>query len=119
MSEWQFISALNDFCSIESLDILHFACHAEPNLANPLSSWLEIGPGRLYQIAFMDQTPVVRIGAPLVILNACATGIRRPKDTYDFVKALWRHGAKNIVAVEAAVESSVAARYASELYRDL
>src|SRR5258706_14234300 len=112
MSEWQFISALNDFCSIESLDILHFACHAEPNLANPLSSWLEIGPGRRYQIAFMDQTPVVRIGAPLVILNAWATGIRGPKDTYDFVKALWRRGAQNIVAGEPAAHSMVPARHA-------
>lgn len=113
---WELIRTVNRFCNEPGIDILHLACHAESDTSNPLRSFLDFGHDRHYQIDYLDQSPRVGIVAPLVFLNACSTGVRRPLETFDFVQALWRHGATNVLAVEAAMESRVAADYAVKFY---
>lgn len=54
---------------------LHLACHGEFDLADPLASWLEIGPGERLSAAEVLAGP--RLRAELVALSACRSGVSR------------------------------------------
>jgi CHAT domain-containing protein/tetratricopeptide (TPR) repeat protein len=54
---------------------LHLACHGEFDLDDPLRSWLEIGPGE--RLSAADVLDDFALGAELVALSACRSGVSR------------------------------------------
>jgi tetratricopeptide (TPR) repeat protein len=55
--------------------IIHLACHGEFNLAEPLDSLLELGPGE--HLRALDVIADLRLRAELVTLSACRSGLSR------------------------------------------
>ncbi|MBZ0282488.1 MAG: CHAT domain-containing protein [Anaerolineae bacterium] len=117
VSDSEFIRIINTFLCQPDLDIIHFACHAEPNSENPLASYLRVADGREYEINFTNAPPMVNLHAPIIFFNACSTGIRNPLQTFQFVTTFQQRGAENIIAVEASISSQVAEIYAENFYQ--
>jgi len=53
--------------------VLHLACHGEFLPDDPLSSWLEIGPGE--RLSAADVLANYKLQADLVTLSACRSGV--------------------------------------------
>jgi hypothetical protein len=96
-------------------DVAHFACHAIPSTYAP-GSYLELADGLEVRIEDMEVERYRLSGAPLVVLNACGTGIRDPLKTSDFVRRFLLSGAKGVLATECDVPDRFAAAFAREVY---
>lgn len=111
---------INEHLSDPALDIIHFACEAnwrQPEMGGPV---LEIAPGLTYRSEDFTVDPAVILpNRPIVILNACATGVRSPRQTYDFAQLFGKHGASAVIATETVIKSKTALEFAQALYTRL
>jgi hypothetical protein len=100
----------------ERADIAHFACHLSPHecaggSALLVSDYFEITPDdfRSYGIRFS--------GSPLVILNACESGILHPLQEGGFVSTFLEHsGGQGVIATDCEVPSLFATAFARQFY---
>ena len=102
----------------QELHFLHFACHAYEG--TPLDrSYLSVTED--FSISMIDFT----IGGfnldhnPFVILNACRTGVTNPLYTSSWVRKLWEHGARGVLATDFKVLDRFASAFSDVLYHDL
>jgi CHAT domain-containing protein len=99
-------------------EIVHFACHAFEK--NPLDqSFLRVE--ETFDIRVEDFITLnFQVGNfPLVILNACRTGMMDPTRTSNWVSQFWARGARGVLATEFRVPDWFAARFAKQLYKHL
>lgn len=102
----------------EEWHFLHFACHAFEK--EPIDK-SELSIAKKFSISMID----FMINGfdlsyhPLVILNACRTGITNPLYTSSWVRKLWEHGARGVLATDIKVRDDFAASFSDVFYRDL
>ncbi len=107
---------LIQFLNDKQLHILHLACEA--NTEDPGNPYLWIADN--FQVELQEIYHNFRIRRyPLVVLNACGTGMRDPFRTSNWVLLFWEQGAGGIVATEARVPDEFAARFSREFYKHL
>jgi len=100
----------------ERSDIAHFACHVQPHTQPNKSSlivstWFGFCPDDIRSFNIRLK------GNPLVVLNACDTGIRNPLQTANFISAMLAHAKSvGVLATECEVPSLFAAAFAKEFY---
>lgn len=63
--------------AISHTAVVHFACHSWFNLADPLESYLELGPDTTHHLTAAHIRETWRLQARLVTLSACQTGLSR------------------------------------------
>jgi tetratricopeptide (TPR) repeat protein len=88
---------------------LHLACHAEFDFADPLASWLEIGPGLRMRAAEVLER--MQISAELVVLSACRSGVSRVvrgDEPIGLARAFLGVGARAVLVTIWPVEDSAA-----------
>lgn len=99
---------------------LHFACHAEFVIDDPLASWLELGPGLRLSAAEVLAGP--RLGAELVTLSACRSGLSRVlrgDEPMGLVRAFLSAGARAVIVTQWPVEDESARLLMERLYAAL
>jgi CHAT domain-containing protein len=77
---------------------LHLACHGEFDLAEPLRSWLELGPGEHLRASDVLESP--RMHTELVTLSACRSGVSkvlRGDEPMGLVRAFLAAGVQTVV----------------------
>jgi CHAT domain-containing protein len=102
-----------------TLDVVHFACHAFYEDKSPDMSYLLLSDE--FDISIMD---LVTYGVtindnPLIIMTACETGHLNPLYTSYFAEAFLEHGVRGVVATECTVPDAFAADFAEQLYTHL
>jgi tetratricopeptide (TPR) repeat protein len=111
------LEELGRFLREEELHILHLACHTHMK-----------GPDELYLVVSKDFYIGLREirnrefqikHHPLVVLNACLTGQFNPLYTSNWVTLFWEKGARGVLATEARVTDSFAAKFLKKLYERL
>lgn len=96
--------------------IIHLACHGEFNLAEPLDSLLELGPGE--RLRALDVIADLRLRAELVTLSACRSGlsrILRGDEPLGLVRAFMQAGTRAVLVTLWPVDDR-AARLLMELF---
>jgi hypothetical protein len=103
----------------DAFDLTHLACHAFYESDTPSQSSLLLSGE--FSVTLMDiENYDIRIaGQPLVILNACETGVANPLYTSDFAGAFLKYGARGVVATGCPVPDKFAAAFAKRLYAHL
>jgi CHAT domain-containing protein/tetratricopeptide (TPR) repeat protein len=99
---------------------LHLACHGEFNLAEPLSSFLELGPDQRLNAA--DVLAQLALSAELVTLSACRTGlslVMRGDEPMGLVRAFLSAGARAVLVTLWAVEDRSARLLMERFYQAL
>lgn len=100
----------------DTLNLAHFACHAYYNDTTPSDSYFELSDD--FQITLEDL--IVKdfeiVGHPLVMMNACETGVINPLYTSQFAAAFIHYGALGVVATECQIPDTFAADFAAHLY---
>ena len=100
----------------KNMQITHLACHAEVNKKNISESFLRVSNN--FEISISDFV----VGEfdikhrPLIILNACLTGIINPLHSCNWVIEFIKHGARGVLATEFHVPDWFAAVFIKELY---
>ncbi len=117
--EWDFIRAMNVFLNREDIDIFHFACEAEVDPDHPLNSCLYIGNGNKYYMKYFQSDPKVNFKSSLIFLNACSTGARNPKHTFNIVDQFYIENTSSVIAIESNIHSHVANNFAQNFYTNL
>jgi len=100
-------------------DLVHFACHAQPNKSNVDNSRLEItvdGHKVRVQLADLQVYDLRLARRPFVFLNACATNARVLLQSKNFVDEFMRRGARGIIATECTMPDTFAAEFAKAFY---
>lgn len=103
------------YCREHSSDVAHFACHA---VAQPNSRDSFLALSSQLRVTLRDMTvDAFRLpGSPLVVLNACGTGVRDPLKTSDFVRSFMDSGGRGVVATECDVPDGFASAFIPEVY---
>jgi hypothetical protein len=96
-------------------DLTHFACHAL-GAESSFESYLELSDDFRLHIEDMLVENYQLAGAPLVLLNACGTGVRDPLKTCDFVRRFLASGGRGVVATECDVPDLFASTFIQRLY---
>lgn len=99
---------------------LHLACHAEFNLADPLASWLELGPGE--RLTAADVIAGLELSAELVVLSACRSGVSRivrGDEPLGLVRAFLRAGARAVLVTLWPVDDTASCYLMEYFYREL
>jgi CHAT domain-containing protein len=99
---------------------LHLACHGEFNLADPLSSQLEIGPAE--RLSAADVLADLKLSAELVTLSACRSGVSlvlRGDEPIGLVRAFLSAGARAVLVTLWEVEDRSARLLIESFYQDL
>ena len=99
-------------------DILHFACHAYEQ--TPIErSYLFITKD--FRVSMIDfRVSKFELSQhPFVILNACRTSVVNPRYTSSWVRRLWEHGARGVLATDFKVPDDFAATFSAALYAEL
>jgi CHAT domain-containing protein len=100
--------------------ILHFACHAEANSANPLDSVLKFDAQGERQLTAAQIMAQWRLRADLVMLSACETGtgkVYRYEGVYGLARAFLHAGAKSVSATLWQVNDERTAELVEEFYK--
>ncbi|GIV05572.1 MAG: hypothetical protein KatS3mg016_1147 [Fimbriimonadales bacterium] len=100
--------------------ILHFACHAEANSANPLDSVLKFDAYNERQLTAAQIMTQWRLQADLVLLSACETGtgkVYRYEGVYGLARAFLHAGAKSVIATLWQVNDERTADLVTEFYK--
>lgn len=100
--------------------ILHLACHAEANAANPLDSVLKFDTRNERQLTAAQITAQWRLRADLVMLSACETGIGkvyRYEGVYGLARAFMHAGTKSVIATLWQVNDESTAELVTEFYK--
>lgn len=106
------------FLREEELHIAHFACHAvKKNLAT--QSYLDIANDFRITIDDFRARKFRSKYHPLVILNACLTGITDSLSLSGWASEFWKSGARGVLATEFQVPDWFAPIFIEELYRHL
>ncbi len=93
----------------------HFACHAEAH-ENSSESCLVLSSDLRITLRDMRINRWVLPDAPLVVLNACGTGVRDPLKTGDFVRQLMKCGGRGVLATECDVPDLFASAFVQRVY---
>ena len=110
------IAYLLQFLNEKKLHILHLTCHA--NTRDPANPYLSVAND--FHVRWFEIYNRFKIqDYPLVVLNACRTGMTDPLRTSNWVTLFWKQGAGGIVATEARVLDEYATRFSEELCKHL
>ncbi|NOK57637.1 MAG: Tetratricopeptide (TPR) repeat [Chloroflexi bacterium AL-W] len=97
---------------------IHFACHGEFNMDEPLNSWLEPGPDtRITATRIMTDA---QLCAELVVLNACRSGVShivRGDEPMGFIRAFMLAGARVVLVTLWPVEDTSARLLMERFYQ--
>jgi CHAT domain len=100
-------------------EVTHFACHAVAAEYGP-DSCLELDETLRITIEDMTVGTGYRLaGSPLVVLNACGTGIRDPLETSNFIRGFLEGGARGVLATECDVPDAFASAFIPAFYERL
>jgi hypothetical protein len=105
----------------QKLNIVHFACHTGPAPDGEPEGKAYLILANEFPVS-IDEINVYEISlphAPLVILNACDTGVRDPSQTFSFVETFLRLGACGVVATDCEVPDAFAAAFTKQIYAGL
>ena len=108
-----------EFCRNRESELAHFACHAVADSNIGLESYLELSSELRIRLLDMSAQGHVMAGAPLVLLNACGTGIRDPRRTSNFVTRFMLSGGRGVLATECDVPDGFASRFLERVYEPL
>lgn len=100
--------------------ILHLACHAEANVANPLDSALKFDARNERQLTAAQIMAEWRLRADLVMLSACETGtgkVYRYEGVYGLARAFLYAGTKSVIATLWQVSDESTADLVEEFYK--
>lgn len=92
---------------------MHFACDA--GTEDTFGLYLRVSDNFPIRLQEIDHKFKIA-HHPLVILNACKTGIVDPLRTSNWVTLFWERGACGVVATEARVLDEFAARFSKKIY---
>jgi hypothetical protein len=103
------------YCSAHASDVAHFACHA---VAQPYSrdSYLALSSQLHVTLEDMAVEKLRLPDCPLVVLNACGTGVRDPLKTSDFVRSFMASSGRGVLASECDVPDLFASAFIREVY---
>jgi hypothetical protein len=100
----------------ETSDVAHFACHVDINGHTGMSA-LVISRGFRLSPNDIEDYRICFSGAPLVVLNACDTGVRDPFQTANFIASILKIAeARGVIATECEVPTRFAAEFAQKFY---
>ena len=103
----------------ENMQIAHVASHAIVNKKEISQSYLLISDEFPITIQDFDREEFNIKHKPLVILNACLTGIISPRHTCNWVIKFSERGARGVLATEFHVPDWFAADFIKELYNNI
>ena len=106
------------FFAEEELQIAHLACHAFEQKPNS-QSYLNIANNFRITIEDVRARRLVAKHHPLVILNACLTGIIDSLCISGWAAEFWKGGARGVVATEFQVPDWFAAAFVEKMYECL
>jgi CHAT domain-containing protein len=109
-------SAFVRFSREHESEVAHFACHAVADPDYGVWSWLELEPGLEVRLADLSAEDYLLGGRPVVVLNACGTGVRDPRRTWDFVREFMVRGGRGALATECDVPDEFAAVFIQRVY---
>jgi hypothetical protein len=108
----------SQFCQARESQIVHFACHAEAQ-ENVFRSYLTVADDFDIELLDMRVHKCRMSGNPLVVLNACGTGIRDSRGSFGFVRMFFECGGRGIIATENDIPDAFSAAFAESLYSRL
>ena len=97
--------------------LTHLSCHGSYNLADPLSSRLEVGDDLLLSDVLQRG-----VASWLMNLSACETGvpdISRSEQMISFATAFYMAGAAHVIGASWPIENTHATRFSQRFYREL
>lgn len=103
----------------QDFDIAHFACHVNHVLNRPNASYLVLSDNFRISIKDMNEYDMSIVGSPIVVFNACKTGIITPLSTSNMASIFYRFGASAVLATEADIPDEFASEFAIHLYSRL
>ncbi len=109
-------SAFFDFCRARPNHLAHFACHAVADARQSGRSYLRLSDELTVSVEDMTIEDFFWTGSPVVVLNACGTGVRDPRKTSDFVRRFMQSGARGVIATECDVPDAFAAAFVRPFY---
>jgi len=102
----------------KKMHIVHFACHAY--LKDPLDlSYLRVSDSFNITMREIYSHEFIIRYHPLVIMNACHTGVIHPLSTSSWAALFRKYGARGVLATEFRVPDDFAAAFVVELYQHL
>lgn len=105
------------FLTNNQLDMAHFACHAIGNQKDHELSYMKLSEG--FKITMRDLIMLggFRLGDnPIVILNACNTGVIDSMHASSFAKFFHEFGARGVIATDCEVPDRFAAEFTERFY---
>lgn len=105
------------FLTNNQLDVAHFACHAIGNPKDHELSYMKLSEG--FKITMRDLIMLggFRLGDnPIVILNACNTGVIDSMHASSFAKFFHEFGARGVIATDCEVPDRFAAEFTERFY---
>jgi CHAT domain-containing protein len=108
----------SQFCGEKESQIVHFACHAEAE-ENVFKSYLTVADDFDIELLDMRVHKCQMNGNPLVVLNACGTGIRDSRGSFGFVWMFFECGGRGIIATECDIPDAFSAAFAENFYNRL
>jgi len=106
------------FLSEEGIQIAHLACHTRQRKTSS-QPFLDIADDFSITMADFGAQEFETKENPLVILNACLTGITDTLSIKGWTSEFWRIGARGVLATEFRVPDWFAAAFIRELYKPL
>jgi hypothetical protein len=111
--------SMNRLCDYlrRNFNILHFSCHAYEEDNHILKYLLLKDDFKLTTLDLAAMEESCLKSEPLVVLNACTTGVSRPASIFNFPMSFYKLGARVVVATECLVEDALAAEFSKKFYQ--
>ncbi len=114
-SQENWIDEFLDFWKDE-FQLAHFACHAFVEEDRPLSTCFQISNRCQISIRKLEAYNFHAYNNPLVILNACHTGLVSPLHSFDLARTFLTNGARGVLATECDISDAKAAKFVGFLF---
>jgi hypothetical protein len=115
-SERELRRAFFEYSRKHKSEMAHFACHAVAKTKSTFNHYLELSNRLRIRLLDMEVDNYFIGGEPVVVLNACGTGIRDPLKTASFVHRLMMQGARGVLATECDVPDEFASVFVQHVY---
>lgn len=112
-------SAFFEYLRNHESEVTHFACHAVTDAEQTINYYIELSSRLRVRILELESQDYLLRGSPVVVLNACGTGIRDPFKTSGFVRGFMLQGGRGVLATECDVPDKFASVFVQRLYDEL
>ena len=112
------LGKLKRFCA-KPFDIVHMACHAYHNSEAPNKSAFKLTREFYVSLQDFEIYEIDINNNPIVVLNACRTGVANPLYSWNFAQYLIQRGARGVIAAECPIPDDFAVEFSGLFYESL